>query len=74
MFRALPGSQPQRATTITFEPDLALFDMTELEEDTVALMEKRLYDVAGVLGDGCKVGAPGVTGVCLGGPAAVQRR
>lgn len=28
----------------------------ELEPDTVALMAKRVYDVAGVLGKGCKVG------------------
>jgi DNA topoisomerase-2 len=42
-------------TCISFQPDLAKFDMTELEEDTVALMRKRVYDVAGVLGKGCKV-------------------
>jgi hypothetical protein len=30
--------------------------LQELEPDTVALMAKRVYDVAGVLGKGCKVG------------------
>lgn len=29
--------------------------LQELEPDTVALMAKRVYDVAGVLGKGCKV-------------------
>ncbi len=43
-------------TCITFSPDLAKFDMAELEEDVLALMRKRVYDVAGVLGKGCKVG------------------
>lgn len=36
-------------TQITFKPDLARFGMAELEEDTVALMRKRVYDMAGVL-------------------------
>ncbi|KAF6262252.1 DNA topoisomerase [Scenedesmus sp. NREL 46B-D3] len=42
-------------TCITFQPDLAKFDMQELEADVVALMAKRVYDVAGVLNKGCKV-------------------
>eukprot|EP00775_Hariotina_reticulata_P006914 gene6914-7130_t len=51
-------------TCITFEPDLAKFDMQasqcivyvqDLEADAVALMAKRVYDVAGVLGKGVKV-------------------
>jgi DNA topoisomerase II len=42
-------------TCITFQPDLAKFGMTHLEEDTVALMSKRVYDMAGVLGKGVKV-------------------
>lgn len=41
-------------TCITFNPDLAKFDMELLEPDTVALMAKRVYDTAGVLGKGCK--------------------
>jgi DNA topoisomerase-2 len=42
-------------TAITFRPDLAKFGMTVLEEDTVAIMRKRVYDLAGILGKGCKV-------------------
>lgn len=34
---------------------LLLLLSQELEPDTVALMAKRVYDVAGVLGKGCKV-------------------
>lgn len=43
-------------TSITFTPDLARFGMEALEEDTVALMRKRVYDMAGILGKGVKVG------------------
>ena len=43
-------------TCITFRPDLAKFGMTELDDDTLSLMRKRVYDMAGVLGGrGCKV-------------------
>lgn len=42
-------------TCVTFKPDLAKFGMSELEDDTVALMRKRVYDLAGVLGKGVKV-------------------
>lgn len=45
-------------TRISFKPDLPKFDMREgepLEADTVALMRKRVLDVAGVLGRGVKV-------------------
>ena len=34
---------------ITFYPDLERFQMTHLEHDTVALLSKRAYDVAGTL-------------------------
>lgn len=43
-------------TCVSFCPDLAKFGMEELEDDTVALMRKRVYDLAGVLGKGVKVG------------------
>ena len=43
-------------TAITFTPDLARFGMEALDEDTVALMRKRVYDVAGLLGKTVKVG------------------
>ncbi|CAM8927292.1 unnamed protein product [Rhodiola kirilowii] len=42
-------------TKVTFKPDLAKFNMTYLEEDTVALMKKRVFDVAGCLGKTVKV-------------------
>ncbi len=42
-------------TCVTFKPDLAKFGMDHLEEDTVALMRKRVYDQAGILGKGVKV-------------------
>lgn len=42
-------------TKVTFKPDLAKFNMTHLESDVVALMSKRVMDVAGCLGKGCKV-------------------
>ncbi|GFH18390.1 DNA topoisomerase 2 [Haematococcus lacustris] len=42
-------------TSVTFKPDLAKFGMEVLEEDSVALMRKRVYDMAGILGKTCKV-------------------
>ncbi|GAB2260936.1 hypothetical protein Droror1_Dr00011791 [Drosera rotundifolia] len=42
-------------TKVTFKPDLAKFNMTHLEDDVVALMKKRVVDLAGCLGDGVKV-------------------
>ncbi len=52
-------------TAVSFRPDLAKFGMQELEADAVALMRKRVYDLAGVLGKTCKVrglGGPRVGG------------
>ncbi|GJN02575.1 hypothetical protein PR202_ga19937 [Eleusine coracana subsp. coracana] len=42
-------------TMVTFKPDLAKFNMTNLEEDVVALMKKRVFDMAGILGDTVQV-------------------
>ncbi|XP_042412378.1 DNA topoisomerase 2-like isoform X1 [Zingiber officinale] len=42
-------------TKVTFRPDLAKFNMAHLEEDVVALMKKRVVDVAGTLGKSVKV-------------------
>lgn len=42
-------------TKVTFRPDLAKFNMTYLEEDVVALMKKRVVDLAGTLGKSVKV-------------------
>lgn len=36
-------------TRITFTPDLARFGMAHLDDDIVAVMKKRVYDIAGVL-------------------------
>jgi len=35
-------------TCVTFYPDLARFGMLELEKDIVDLMNKRVYDLAGI--------------------------
>ncbi|XP_006296839.2 DNA topoisomerase 2, partial [Capsella rubella] len=42
-------------TKVTFKPDLTKFSMTELESDVVALMSKRVFDIAGCLGKSVKV-------------------
>ena len=42
-------------TKVTFKPDLAKFNMTHLEDDVVALMKKRVVDLAGILGKSVKV-------------------
>lgn len=38
----------QEYTCITFYPDLKKFNMTHLDEDIVGIMNKRVYDLAGV--------------------------
>eukprot|EP00803_Ostreobium_quekettii_P008948 evm.model.scf_153.13 EVM.evm.TU.scf_153.13 scf_153:119338-130787(-) len=45
----------EKWTSVTFRPDLQKFGMACLEEETVALMRKRVYDIAGVLGKTVKV-------------------
>ena len=42
-------------TCVTFWPDLERFKITELEDDIVSLMIKRVYDVAGLTPSGVKV-------------------
>ncbi|KAI5070065.1 hypothetical protein GOP47_0014408 [Adiantum capillus-veneris] len=42
-------------TKVTFKPDLAIFHMATLEDDIVALMSKRVVDLAGCLGKSVKV-------------------
>lgn len=42
-------SKGEDYTKITFSPDLSRFGMTELEDDIIALMYKRVYDLAGIL-------------------------
>ena len=45
--RKLVDSTKSDFTCITFEPDLSKFHMTELDKDTVALLSRRAYDLAG---------------------------
>jgi DNA topoisomerase-2 len=47
--------QSENWTRVTFKPDLEKFSMTELEKDVVALMKKRVVDMAGTLGKTVKV-------------------
>ncbi|XP_042515857.1 DNA topoisomerase 2-like isoform X3 [Macadamia integrifolia] len=42
-------------TKVSFKPDLAKFNMTHLEKDVVALMKKRVIDIAAYLGKTVKV-------------------
>ncbi|ORZ40275.1 DNA topoisomerase [Catenaria anguillulae PL171] len=49
---AFPGSKPSpknQWTKITFRPDLEKFKMDRLDEDTVGLLKRRVYDMAGCL-------------------------
>lgn len=43
------GADSPSPGQITFTPDLARFGMTEFDEDTVALISKRVYDMAGII-------------------------
>lgn len=47
-------------TKVTFRPDLGKFSMTSLEDDVVALMSKRVFDIAGCLGKTVKVELNGI--------------
>ena len=51
----------QDFTCISFKPDLKKFSMTHLDEDIVALMTKRVYDLAGVTNSKIKVTLNGKT-------------
>lgn len=42
-------------TLIKFIPDLQRFNMTDLDEDTISLMEKRVFDMAGTTDSTVKV-------------------
>lgn len=42
-------------TRISFQPDLQRFGMENLDEDTVSLLRKRVYDMSGILGKTVKV-------------------
>ena len=43
------NTSKQDFTKVTFKPDLAKFKMTHLDRDTVALMTRRAYDIAGCI-------------------------
>jgi DNA topoisomerase-2 len=43
-------NQSENWTRVTFKPDLEKFNMAYLEDDIVALMRKRVVDMAGTLG------------------------
>jgi len=42
-------------TEVTFYPDMSKFGMSTLDPDIVSLMMKRVYDIAGSIGEKCKV-------------------
>ena len=42
-------------TKISYVPDLKLFQMDSIDDDTLALLEKRVYDIAGVTDSSLKV-------------------
>lgn len=45
----ITAAAKQDFVKITFKPDLAKFGMTELDDDLVAVLTKRVYDLAGVV-------------------------
>ncbi len=45
--KASINASKQDFTKVVFKPDLAKFKMTHLDRDTVALMTRRAYDIAG---------------------------
>ena len=48
-------SNNEEFTKVTFEPDLAKFNMNSLDEDTVALLSRRAFDIAASCRGGVKV-------------------
>ena len=49
------ATRSKQYTEISFKPDLTRFGMKELDDDTIAIMKRRVYDVAGVTDDSVKV-------------------
>jgi DNA topoisomerase-2 len=45
------NSRNEEYTKITFKPDLERFGMESIDEDTVSLLKKRVYDIAGTVKD-----------------------
>jgi len=44
-----PNPRNEEYTKITFQPDLARFGMETIDEDTLSLLTKRVYDLAGTV-------------------------
>ena len=53
--KMVPNPDGKDYTCVTFRPDLKRFGMDHLDADIVALMTKRVYDMAGVTPAGVKV-------------------
>lgn len=49
------ATKSKQFTQITFQPDLSLFGMTCLDDDTISLMQRRVYDVAGITDETVRV-------------------
>ena len=49
------ATKTKQFTQITFQPDLSLFGMTCLDDDTISLMQRRVYDVAGITDETVRV-------------------
>jgi len=49
------NDEKEEYTKIIFKPDLSKFGMERLEGDIIALMKKRVYDLAGVISSNVKV-------------------
>ncbi|EGO19472.1 hypothetical protein SERLADRAFT_453445 [Serpula lacrymans var. lacrymans S7.9] len=45
------NSKNEEYTRVTFRPDLKRFGMDSIDEDTVSLLKKRVYDMAGTIRD-----------------------
>ena len=45
----------ESSTCITFYPDLPIFKMSEMSDDLVCLLKKRVYDIAGIFSKKLKV-------------------
>lgn len=45
------NARKEEYTRVTFKPDLARFGMDSIDEDTVSLLKKRVYDLAGTTKD-----------------------
>lgn len=49
------ATKSKQFTKITFKPDLSLFGMSSLDDDMVSVLQRRVYDVAGVTDESVRV-------------------